>query len=91
VYLMISRYLVPLPEVDQVRDEHLAFMDGLEADGLMVAAGRQDPPVGGIVLLNVGDEARAREIMADDPYLRRGVAEYTPVGWLPTRGVLKDY
>lgn len=91
MYLMISKYLVPLPEVDQVRDEHLAFVDGLEAKGLMVAAGRQDPPVGGVVLLNVGDAERAREIMAADPYVVRGVADYTAVGWLPTRGVLKDY
>jgi uncharacterized protein YciI len=29
MYLMISKYQVPLDEVDQVRDDHLAFLDGL--------------------------------------------------------------
>ncbi|MET0415823.1 MAG: YciI family protein [Actinoplanes sp.] len=88
---MISKYLAPLDEVDKLRDEHLAFVDALEAQRLVVAAGRQDPPVGGVILLNVTDEARAREIISEDPYVRSGVAEYTALGWRPTRGALKDY
>lgn len=91
MYLMISKYLVPLAEVDQLRDDHLAFLDGLEAEGLMVTAGRQNPPAGGVVILNVDDEARAWEIMANDPYVVRGIAEYQATGWVPSRGVLKGY
>ncbi|WP_245665433.1 YciI family protein [Actinoplanes subtropicus] len=91
VYLMISTYLVPLDEVAKVRDEHLAFLDGLVAQGTLVAAGRQDPPVGGMVLLDVADEATAREVMAQDPYVLRGAAEYEARGWAPTVGVLKGY
>jgi hypothetical protein len=56
-----------------------------------VAAGRQDPPVGGVILLNVTDQAQADEIIAEDPYVKAGAAEYTALGWLPTRGALKDY
>jgi uncharacterized protein YciI len=91
VYLMISKYLAPLDEVDKVRDQHLAFVDDLEQRGLLVSAGRQDPPVGGVILLNVTDEAQAQELIAADPYLAAGVAEYTATGWVPTRGALKDY
>ena len=88
---MISKYLVPLEQVDAVREAHMAYLEGLEAQNLVVAAGRQDPPVGGIILFNVTDEARARELIAEDPYVKQGVAEYTATGWLPTRGALKDY
>jgi uncharacterized protein YciI len=91
VYLMISTYLVPLDEVAKVRDEHLAFLEGLVAQGTLVAAGRQDPPVGGIVLLDVADEATAREVMTQDPYVLRGIAEYEARGWTPTVGALKSY
>ena len=91
MYLMISKYLASLDDVDKVRDEHLAYLDTLEERGLLVAAGRQDPPVGGVVLLNVDDEAEARELIAGDPYVRRGVAEYTATGWRPSRGALKDF
>ncbi|MEV8506821.1 YciI family protein [Actinoplanes sp. NPDC051475] len=88
---MISKYLAPLDEVDRARDDHLAFLAGLEERGLLVSAGRQDPAVGGVVLLGVDSEAEARELMAQDPYLLRGLAEYSAIGWAPTRGVLAGW
>jgi len=91
VYLMISKYSVPIEQVDKIRDAHLAFLDGLDAQGLVVTAGRQSPPVGGVVVLNVEDEARARELISQDPYVLAGFAEYAATGFLPSRGALKDY
>ena len=88
---MISKYLVPLDEVDKARDEHLAFLDGLAERGLVVSAGRQEPPTGGVVLLNVDQEAQANDVMSADPYVVKGIAEYAAIGWRPTRGVLADY
>jgi uncharacterized protein YciI len=91
VYLMISTYLVPLDEVDAARADHFEFLAGLEARGLVVGAGRQDPPTGGIVLLDVDTEAEARALFADDPYVVRGLARYEPTGWKPTRGALATW
>ena len=91
MYLMISTYLRPLDEVDAAREDHLRFLAGLEAKGVVVAAGRQDPPKGGIVLLDAATEAEARHLMADDPYVLLGLASYEPTGWLPTRGALVDW
>ena len=91
MYLMISTYLRPLDEVDGARDEHLAFLAGLEERGLVVSAGRQDPPNGGVVLLAVDTEAAAVELFADDPYVTKGLASYQATGWKPTRGVLADW
>lgn len=88
---MISTYLAPLDQVDQARDEHQAFLEGLERRSLLVSAGRQDPPTGGVILLDVGTEDEARGLMADDPYVRRGLAEYAATGWKPTRGVLAGW
>jgi uncharacterized protein YciI len=88
---MISKYLVPLDEVDKVRGEHLAFLDGLDERGLLVTAGRQDPPVGGVVVLDVDDAAQANELISGDPYVRDGLAEYAAIGWQPTRGALAGY
>jgi uncharacterized protein YciI len=91
VYLMISTYTVPLEQVDAARDDHLRFIDGLEQRGLVVSAGRQDPPVGGVVLLDVRTDAEARVLMADDPYVLRGLAAYQAIGWRPTRGALAGW
>jgi uncharacterized protein YciI len=91
VYLMISTYRAPIEQVDEARTAHLAFVDELQRAGVLVSAGRQDPPVGGILLLDVESEARAHELLADDPYVRQGLADYAATGWQPTRGVLADW
>jgi uncharacterized protein YciI len=88
VYVMISKYLAPVDEVDKVREAHLAFLDGLVQRGKLVIAGRQDPPVGGLVMIEADTEAEARELMADDPYLKHGLAEYTATGFRPSLGRL---
>ncbi|MEV6842102.1 YciI family protein [Actinoplanes sp. NPDC051411] len=88
---MISTYTVPLEEVDKLRDAHLAFLDEKEAAGLVVSAGRQDPPNGGVVILDVASEAEAFAVMADDPYLKGKVGEYKAVGFNPSRGVLQGW
>jgi uncharacterized protein YciI len=89
MYLMISTYLVPLDEVDKQRDQHLAFLDSL--GDLVATAGRQDPPVGGVVVLDAATEAEARELISQDPYVLSGAAEYQVIGWVPARGALAGY
>lgn len=91
MYLMISTYRAPLAEVDTARDAHMSFLDELEQRGLVVSAGRQNPPVGGMILFNVDSEDEARALLANDPYVLRGLADYEARGWTPTRGVLKDW
>ncbi|WP_412740935.1 YciI family protein [Krasilnikovia sp. MM14-A1259] len=88
---MISTYLAPLDEIDQARTDHLTFLDELSDSGVLVSSGRQDPPTGGVVLLDAASAEQARDLMANDPYVRRGLARYEPVGWQPTRGVLADW
>ena len=88
--LMISTYLFPLDEVDRHRPQHLEFLASREAKGLLVGAGRREPPVGGVVLLDVETEDEARAVMAADPYVAAGVAGYEPIGWTPARGPLSD-
>ena len=91
MYLMISTYVVPLAEVDQLRDAHLAFLDALEERGLVVSAGRQDPPKGGVVILDVPSEEEAHAVMADDPYVKAKAGVYQATGFNPSRGVLQNW
>jgi uncharacterized protein YciI len=91
VYLMISKYLAAPEEVDAARPDHLTYLNGLEADGYVVSAGRQDPPTGGVILFDVDTEEEARSLIAEDPYVLRGLAVYEPINWQPTRGVLAGW
>ncbi|MCA1186987.1 MULTISPECIES: YciI family protein [unclassified Saccharopolyspora] len=88
---MISNYTRSLDEVSTIRPQHLAFLDELEARGLVVSAGMRNPPTGGVVLLATDDVDDAHALMADDPYAKAGYSIYQAVGWNPVRGVLADW
>ena len=88
MFVMISKYLAPLDRMDAARPDHARYLDRLEEAGYVVTAGRQDPPVGGIVVLDVDTADEARALMSEDPYVQGGLAEYEPIGWEPTRGPL---
>jgi uncharacterized protein YciI len=91
VYLMISKYLAPPDAVDAARPDHLSYLDALEKAGYVVSAGRQDPPTGGVILFDVDTVDEARALIADDPYVQRGLAVYEPINWQPSRGVLASW
>jgi uncharacterized protein YciI len=91
MYLMISKYLAPLEQLDEARPEHARYLDGLEKAGYVVTAGRQEPPVGGVIVFDVDTEEEARTLIADDPYVKRGLAVYEPYGWAPSRGPLANW
>jgi uncharacterized protein YciI len=91
VYLMISQYLKPLAEVEVHRADHQAYLDTLEQRGVLVSSGRKNPPTGGVILFAVDTAEEAEALVADDPYVKAGVAHYEPTGWEPTRGPLANW
>jgi uncharacterized protein YciI len=54
-------------------DEHAAFVDRLVDEGTFVMGGPFGDNSGSLVLLEGVDEAEARAIVADDPFLHNGV------------------
>ena len=49
------------------------------------------PTAEDLLVLYLGPEAEAVALMADDPYVRAGLARYQAVGWQPSRGVLATW
>lgn len=71
-----SRYTRSLEEVDGLRAEHLAWIAGHVEAGRVLAAGRQSPPDGGVILMSDVAPDDVTAFFADDPYVLGGVAEY---------------
>ena len=69
-------YTAPLPDVDAVRADHVAWIAEHVAAGLVVAAGRTAPPDGSVLLFSGTDAEAALALLAADPYVIAGVAEY---------------
>ena len=50
------RYRQPVEEVVKVQETHRAYLRQLKADGVLLAAGPQEPRFGGMFLLRVPDD-----------------------------------
>jgi len=57
----------------RVRPDHLAYAHALHKDGKVVLAGPVGDGSGAMMVLQVGSEDEAREVMANDPYTAAGV------------------
>ena len=82
LFVVLMHYARPLAEVDGVRAEHVTYLERLAAQGTVLAWARRDPPTGG-VLLAVSDRATLEQVLADDPYVKAGVANPEIVAFSP--------
>lgn len=57
----------------EVRPQHRGYLSTLLAEGTLVSAGPWADDTGAMILLDVANEAAAREIIAADPYTDAGV------------------
>jgi uncharacterized protein len=64
------------PEEDAIIDEHFAYLQALTEQGVMLFVGRTlttTPDTFGIAVYRAENETVAREIMTQDPAVRKGV------------------
>jgi uncharacterized protein YciI len=82
--IAILRYRQPVEEVLKVQEMHRAYLRQLKADGVLLAAGPQEPRFGGTFLLRVPDDntqAALDAVRDNDPYYQAGVAQYELIRW----------
>jgi uncharacterized protein YciI len=86
VWLLLTRYVRPLPEVDALRAEHLAHLERQREAGHFVLWGRLVPPSGGFVVARGLDRAELDAVLAEDPFTTGGVAEWVVHELAPSGG-----
>jgi uncharacterized protein YciI len=86
VWLLLSRYVRPLPEVDALRADHVAHLERQREAGRFLAWGRLVPPTGGFVIARGMDRAALDAVLAEDPFTVGGVAEWDVHELSPTGG-----
>ena len=85
MFVLLSKYLKPLEEVDRLLPAHREFLDRFYREGKFVASGPREPRVGGVILANVASELEAMKIIVEDPFFIEKVAEYEVIRFTPTK------
>jgi uncharacterized protein YciI len=85
MFLLLSRYLKPLDEVEKWVAEHRAYLDRHYASGGLVVSGPQEPRVGGVIVTGELSRAEVDALLAEDPFVREGVAQYEAIEFHGTK------
>jgi uncharacterized protein YciI len=84
MFAITLTYTAPLDEVDASTPEHIEWIATHTDAGEFLTSGRRVPRTGGVILApsEVGAEKLA-EIIAQDPFHQRGLAEYEVTEFTP--------
>lgn len=85
MFLLLSRYLKPVEEIDRVLPEHRAFLDRYYKSGLFIVSGPLNPRTGGVILTADAPRAAIDAALAEDPFVREGISEYEIVEFSATK------
>jgi uncharacterized protein YciI len=85
MFLLIGTYMRPLDEVDAALETHREWLGRYVDSGHILLAGRREPAVGGALVVRAASRAEVDAMVADDPYVQGGLAEYEVVEFTPRR------
>lgn len=85
MFIVVLTYTADLSQVDAALPEHAAWLDRQYADGVFLASGRRRPRTGGFILAAGLDADTLNARLAEDPFGRRGLAQYTVYEVEPSR------
>lgn len=88
MFVAVSTYTRALDQIDAVRGEHLDWIGRQYESGHLLVSGRQSPAVGGVVIGRAADLAAFRTLLAEDPFVRTGLARYDVIEFEPTPAAL---
>ncbi|MFT3693010.1 MAG: YciI family protein [Kofleriaceae bacterium] len=75
MFVIELSYKVETHQIDAAMKDHMAWLNKHYAAGTFVLSGRKVPRDGGIILANGHDRAAMEALVAEDPFVVRGLAE----------------
>jgi uncharacterized protein YciI len=76
MFVIELMYKTDLAEIDAHMAAHVRYLKKYYAAGTFVASGRKIPRDGGIILAAAAQRADIEAIIAEDPFVREGLADF---------------
>jgi uncharacterized protein YciI len=76
MYVVLLTYKRPLAEIDAAMHAHVAFLEEAFRADQFIAAGRQVPREGGVILAVGKSRDELENLMQRDPFIRDGLASF---------------
>jgi uncharacterized protein YciI len=85
MFIINLNYIVPLETLDTHMTDHVKFLRKYYKKNVFVASGRKVPRTGGIILAMAKSKDEIEKIIAEDPFYRLKLAEFTITEFLTSQ------
>lgn len=85
MFILLVHYKKPLEEVEQYLAAHRAYLEKYYATGKFICSGRRNPRTGGCILCHGVTEAEVKEMIREDPFYSKEIANYEIIEVIPTQ------
>jgi len=85
MFIINLNYTAPLEQIDAAMGEHMKFLRTYYKKNVFVASGRKVPRTGGIILALAKSKEEVEQIMAEDPFCKLQLAEFTVIEFLTSQ------
>jgi uncharacterized protein YciI len=85
MFVISLTYTCDMSEVDKHLSAHIDYLDRQYSDGVFLASGRKVPRIGGVILADVESRDKLDQILAEDPFMQHGLADYDITEFIPTK------
>ena len=85
MFVIDLTYIVPLEKLDAHMTDHVRYLQKYYKQNVFVASGRKVPRTGGIILAKGKTRKEIQEIIAEDPFYRLKLAEFSVTEFLTSQ------
>lgn len=85
LFIALLTYKQSLEKVDEYLHEHRLYLEKNFKLGNFIIAGRRNPLIGGVILINQPSKEQVINIIKEDPFYSNGVADYELIEFTPSK------
>ena len=85
MFILVSKYIKSVEEINKELENHIKHLDKYYSLGKFVCSGRRNLRIGGVILCKCENEEEVKEILKEDPFSSKGIAEYEIIEFSPTK------
>ncbi|HCA26838.1 MAG TPA: GTP cyclohydrolase [Betaproteobacteria bacterium] len=84
MFIVSLNYVSALDQVDALLEGHIEFLNRQYEKKIFIASGRKVPRTGGVIFARAKNKEALNTILEQDPFYKKGVAEYEVTEFVPT-------
>lgn len=85
MFILFLKYIKPIEEVEKELNSHTIYLEKYYSLQKFICSGRRNPRTGGVILCNAKDINEVEEIIKEDPFYEKKIAEYEITEFMPTK------